>query len=105
MNLFCRKTRLITRDDLIIDWRTFYRWIELIHNNHDESYALVTLPKFVVGTFGCKRHALFYFLEDSNFRYYGVCSIALHTFRKRPLKKFLMNFDHVYVHLIQFVEM
>ncbi len=30
-----RKTRLITPDDLTIDWRIFYGWIQLICENHD----------------------------------------------------------------------
>ena len=50
MMMFRRKTRLITRDDLTIDWRTLYRWAELIYANHDATYALVTLPKFVTLT-------------------------------------------------------
>jgi hypothetical protein len=42
-----RKTRLITRDDLIIDWKIFYHWVKLISHNHDKDYSLVVPPKFV----------------------------------------------------------
>ncbi|UJR35822.1 hypothetical protein I4U23_028569 [Adineta vaga] len=38
------KSRLITRDDLIIDWHLLYIWIKLILFNNDESYSLVALP-------------------------------------------------------------
>ncbi|CAF4353955.1 unnamed protein product, partial [Rotaria sp. Silwood2] len=41
-----RKTHLITRDDLIIDWHKLYRWVKIIQNNHDENYGLVTLSNF-----------------------------------------------------------
>ncbi|CAF4703989.1 unnamed protein product, partial [Rotaria sp. Silwood2] len=39
-----RKTRLITRNDLIIDWRILYVWGKLVLFNHDESYSLVSMP-------------------------------------------------------------
>jgi hypothetical protein len=52
MIIVFRKSNLITRDDLTIDWRHFYRWAKLIYNNnHDKTYGLITLPKFVVFTF------------------------------------------------------
>ncbi|CAF3831402.1 unnamed protein product, partial [Adineta steineri] len=38
-----RKTRLITRDDLVIDWRQLYKWAKIILHNHDEPYSLVSL--------------------------------------------------------------
>ena len=41
------KSRLITRNDLIVDWRIFYKWVTDILFNNDESYSLVALPKFV----------------------------------------------------------
>lgn len=44
---FIRRIRLITRDDPIIDWRLFYRWTQVIFDNQDEEYSLVTLRKFV----------------------------------------------------------
>ncbi|CAF4503506.1 unnamed protein product [Rotaria socialis] len=45
LSTLLRKTRLITRDDLVIDWHTLYRWAKLVHNNHDKAHALVTLPE------------------------------------------------------------
>lgn len=42
---FSRKTRLITRDDLVVDWRLLYKWAKVILHNHDESYSLVSVPK------------------------------------------------------------
>ncbi|CAF2953668.1 unnamed protein product [Rotaria sp. Silwood2] len=39
-----RKTSMITRDDLIIDWRLLYRWAQLIHDLHNKTSALVALP-------------------------------------------------------------
>jgi hypothetical protein len=44
---FCRNVRLITRDDLTIDWRIFYHWAQLIRDNHDKIHGLVVLPEFV----------------------------------------------------------
>ncbi|CAF4762748.1 unnamed protein product [Rotaria sp. Silwood1] len=44
--MFCRKIRLITRNDLTIDWRIFYNWAQLIYDNHDKTHGLVILPKF-----------------------------------------------------------
>ncbi len=44
---FYRKTRLITRNDLNIDWQIFYAWAQIIYNNHDKIHSLVVLPKFV----------------------------------------------------------
>ncbi|CAF3253497.1 unnamed protein product, partial [Rotaria sp. Silwood2] len=46
-----RKTRLITRNDLIIDWRILYVWGKLVLFNHDESYSLVSMPKQIVNSF------------------------------------------------------
>jgi hypothetical protein len=46
-SLFYRKTRLITRDDLVIDWRIFRAWIKPIYYNRDKIYGLATLPEFV----------------------------------------------------------
>lgn len=50
MKLFfpLRKIRLITRDDLTVDWRLFYQWAKLILHNHDEPYSLVSISKFVI---------------------------------------------------------
>jgi proteasome activator subunit 4 len=42
-----RKTRLITRDDLTIDWRQLYSWAKVILHNHDEPYSLVSMSKLV----------------------------------------------------------
>lgn len=44
---FYSKTRLITRDELTIDWKLLYHWGKLILFNHDESYSLIAMPKFV----------------------------------------------------------
>jgi hypothetical protein len=44
---FCRKTRLITRNDLTIDWRILYNWAKVIYDNHDENHSLVIPPKFL----------------------------------------------------------
>ncbi|CAF0768198.1 unnamed protein product [Adineta steineri] len=41
-----RNARLITRDDLSIDWRIFYDWMQRIRNNRDKIYGLVVLPEF-----------------------------------------------------------
>ncbi|CAF0754546.1 unnamed protein product [Rotaria sp. Silwood1] len=38
------KSRLITRDNLIVDWRQLYTWVKLILFNNDESYSLIALP-------------------------------------------------------------
>ncbi|CAF4657490.1 unnamed protein product [Rotaria sp. Silwood1] len=46
-----RKTRLITRNDLIIDWRILYVWAKLVLFNHDESYSLVSMPKNIANSF------------------------------------------------------
>jgi hypothetical protein len=46
--IYSSKARLITRDDLIVNWRIFYVWVKLILFNNDESYSLIALPKFVV---------------------------------------------------------
>lgn len=45
--LLFRKTRLITRDDLTVDWHLLYNWAKVILHNHDEPYSLVSMPKFV----------------------------------------------------------
>jgi hypothetical protein len=44
---YSSKSRLITRDDLIINWRIFYIWVKLILFNNDESYSLIALPKYI----------------------------------------------------------
>ncbi|CAF5143413.1 unnamed protein product, partial [Rotaria sp. Silwood1] len=45
------KIRLITRNDLIIDWKILYTWAKLVLFNHDESYSLVSMPKHIVNSF------------------------------------------------------
>ncbi|CAF4303396.1 unnamed protein product [Rotaria sp. Silwood2] len=45
------RTRMITRNDLIIDWRILYIWAKLVLFNHDESYSLVSMPKHSVNSF------------------------------------------------------
>ncbi|CAF0851617.1 unnamed protein product [Adineta steineri] len=45
-----RKTRLITRDDLEIDWRILYYWARLINDNHDKIHGLVILPSYIDGS-------------------------------------------------------
>lgn len=47
-SVYRSKSRLLTRDDLIIDWRLLYTWIKQILFDNDESYSLVALPKSVV---------------------------------------------------------
>ncbi|CAF1622524.1 unnamed protein product, partial [Adineta ricciae] len=47
MDELLSKSRLITRDDLIIDWHILHTWIKLILFNNDESYSLVALPNDV----------------------------------------------------------
>ncbi len=44
---FCRKTRLITRNDLTIDWRILYNWAKVICKNHDGNHSLAIPPKSV----------------------------------------------------------
>jgi hypothetical protein len=56
--IFYRKTRLITRDDLIIDWRLLYKWAKLIYDNHDKAHGLATLPRFVVFTLNQRKRFL-----------------------------------------------
>ncbi|UJR08489.1 hypothetical protein I4U23_012756 [Adineta vaga] len=57
-----RKPKLITRDDLIIDWRILSRWIKLIHNNHDKTHGLITIPKDIsIPLFCCVRRCSPYF--------------------------------------------
>ncbi|CAF2134732.1 unnamed protein product [Rotaria magnacalcarata] len=64
-----RKTRLITRDDLVIDWHTLYRWAKLIHSNHDKAHALVTLPEFVLHIVDeRKAHPLWWFQPRGSYR-------------------------------------
>ncbi|CAF1329744.1 unnamed protein product [Adineta steineri] len=49
-----RKTQLITRDDLIIDWHIFYQWTKIVQNNKYKTYTLVTLPKsFDISILSC----------------------------------------------------
>ncbi|CAF3512541.1 unnamed protein product, partial [Rotaria sordida] len=57
-----RKTRLITRDDLIVDWRLLYKWAKVILHNHDESYSLVSVPNDIENSlFYCIRGCRPYF--------------------------------------------
>ncbi|CAF4502010.1 unnamed protein product, partial [Rotaria sp. Silwood2] len=46
-----RKTYLITRDELTIDWRTLYHWAKLVFDNHDQTAGLVILPKDIKDSF------------------------------------------------------
>jgi hypothetical protein len=102
MIYFLRKTRLITRDDLVIDWRHLYRWAKIILHNHDEPYSLVSLSK-LVGLF----FIIILFLIEFVFQviliilYSIVYVVVGRIFQQQQHKKFLMNFDHIYVHLIQ----
>ncbi|CAF4196635.1 unnamed protein product, partial [Rotaria magnacalcarata] len=41
------KSRLIQRDDLLVDWRILYAWVKLILFNNDENYSLLALPNDV----------------------------------------------------------
>ncbi|CAF3971108.1 unnamed protein product [Rotaria sp. Silwood2] len=45
-----RRTRMITRNDLIIDWRILYVWAKLVLFNHDQSYSLVSISKHIVNS-------------------------------------------------------
>ncbi|CAF1069783.1 unnamed protein product [Rotaria sp. Silwood1] len=56
-----RKTRLITRDDLTIDWRLFYKWAKLIFDNNDKTYGLVCLPEFVIFIININTILIYYF--------------------------------------------
>ncbi|CAF4659701.1 unnamed protein product [Rotaria sp. Silwood1] len=57
-----RKTRLIARDDLIVDWRLLYKWTKVILHNHDESYSLVSVPNEIENSlFYCIRGCRPYF--------------------------------------------
>ncbi len=47
LSVLFRKTRLIKRDDLTIDWRQLYKWAKVILHNHDEPYSLVSMSKLV----------------------------------------------------------
>ncbi|CAF1230849.1 unnamed protein product [Adineta steineri] len=57
-----RKTRLITRDDLNIDWRILYYWARLIDDNHDKIHGLVILPNNIdISLALCARQCSQYF--------------------------------------------
>ncbi|CAF3758140.1 unnamed protein product [Rotaria sp. Silwood1] len=57
-----RKTRMITRNDLIIDWRILYVWAKLVLFNHDESYSLISISKHIINSFlVCVRNCRPYF--------------------------------------------
>ncbi|UJR24623.1 hypothetical protein I4U23_005997 [Adineta vaga] len=57
-----RKTRLITRDDLIIDWRILYHWAQVIFTNKKKIHAVTILPKNIdVSMILCLRNCSPYF--------------------------------------------
>ncbi|CAF0736207.1 unnamed protein product [Didymodactylos carnosus] len=61
-----RKTRLITRDDLTVDWKQLYHWAKLILHNHDEPYALVAMPHDIENSlYYCVRGCRPYFSATS----------------------------------------
>ncbi|CAF1508572.1 unnamed protein product, partial [Rotaria magnacalcarata] len=61
-----RKTRLITRDDLVVDWRLLHKWAKVILHNHDESYSLVSVPNDIESSlFYCIRGCRPYFAESA----------------------------------------
>jgi hypothetical protein len=45
VNSSSRKVHLITRDELIIDWRLLYQYAKLIRFHHDQDYSLTVMPK------------------------------------------------------------
>jgi len=101
---FYSKTRLITRDELTIDWKLLYQWGKLILFNHDESYSLIAMPKFVcriskIVLFVC------FFLEISKTRTCYVYVVVDRIFLHMQHKRFSMNFDRVCVRLILSAEM
>jgi len=46
-----RKTNLITREELIIDWRILYHWGKLMFDNHDRTFGIAILPKDIKNSF------------------------------------------------------
>ncbi|CAF5217317.1 unnamed protein product, partial [Rotaria magnacalcarata] len=56
------KSHLITRDELIIDWRLLYQWAKLIRFHHDQDYSLVVMSHGVEQSFlNCIPYCRFYF--------------------------------------------
>lgn len=97
-----RKTRLITRDDIVIDWRLLYKWSKTILHNHDEPYSLVSLPKFVFSPLWSSEFFLFILFKVISIILYSIVYEDVDPiFQQQQHRKFLMNFDHIYVHLIQ----
>lgn len=101
--LLCRKTRLLSRNDLTIDWKILYRWAKLIFFNHDESYSLVSLPKSVQQCSTTRENE--FRLEIWKIHFCIVFEVVDRIFLLQQHKKFSMNFVHVYVHLILSVVM
>ena len=108
-NFFCNifihssKSRLIKRDDLIVNWQIFYVWVKLILFNNDESYSLIALPKFVIDL--NKSFLILFFSVILKNHFCIVYVVVDRIFRQQQHKKFLMNFVHGYVHSIQLLVM
>jgi hypothetical protein len=90
-SLFYRKPRLITRDDLVIDWRLFHPWAKLIYYNRDKIYGLTTLPRFVKFFLNNSKYQ-FSILVILNIHWSCVFVVVRHIFLQRQLVKFSMNF-------------
>ncbi|CAF3400805.1 unnamed protein product [Rotaria socialis] len=62
LEVLLKKTHLITRDELIIDWRLLYQWAKLIRFHHDQDYSLVVMPDGIEQPFfNCVHCCRFYF--------------------------------------------
>ncbi|CAF3619241.1 unnamed protein product [Rotaria socialis] len=62
LEVLLKKTHLITRDELIIDWRLLYQWAKLIRFHHDQDYSLVVMPDGIEQSFfNCVHCCRFYF--------------------------------------------
>ena len=85
------KSRLIKRDDLIVNWQIFYVWVKLILFNNDESYSLIALPKFVIDL--NKSFLIFLFSVILKNHFCIVYVVVDRIFRQQQHKKFLMNFN------------
>ncbi|CAF1939925.1 unnamed protein product [Rotaria magnacalcarata] len=62
LQVLLQKSHLITRDELIIDWRLLYQWAKLIRFHHDQDYSLVVMSHGVEQSFlNCIPYCRFYF--------------------------------------------
>ena len=88
-----RKTRLITRNDLTIDWRQLYVWAKVILHNHDEPYSLVSMPRSVdESPFGSLALFIRICVAILRTRCSTAFAIAVRTSLRQQHRKFWTNF-------------